>query len=599
MSLSKLRQRIGKGPDRIDLTAKQAGQILVVFALMLTVLIGLVGIAIDVTYAWRNGIQIQRAADAAAMAGVVYLPGDIQTGSTKAKNIAAANGYSTASGATVTPTQSVIGGVLDPRKMDVTITADVPTFFVNLFGVNHWTISRSARAAYVLPVPMGSPLSYLGVGCFVLSNGSSPYTTKQTSPAPPTCSTTGTGQSGITRLGTTADGGTSLGSLGAFGAVITRGGNQENGDAYLPANNTSWTVNTAGKNTLYDPKGYFYTVTLPAAGSSIQLFDPGFCAMGGNGSNSSWGTGDHWIGTPGTGHEVSTFYYVLDTNGTPMIPSNWQYLHSFDKSYLANNGFDAANGANPGNATSGCDATWHNKWVTLASGLGPGTYEVEVSTTDPNSAAVNANTNAENMFAIQAVGGNDAFGNGPTVFGYDKMCVYNNLMANNVLQQFYLAKVDAVTGAGKTLTIDLFDVGDSTAGTIQILSPAGPNGTQVLVSSFQYTTFNYDASSPPKRVGPPGNCNSSKSDACQDPAASKIVVAASGGSSFNNTWIEITVPLVALNAGGTASGGVYGSGSGGLWQGGWWQVQYNVSAGNDTTTWSVNVNGNPVHLLPM
>jgi hypothetical protein len=27
-------------------------------------------------------------------------------------------------------------------------------------------------------------------------------------------------------------------------------------------------------------------------------------------------------------------------------------------------------------------------------------------------------------------------------------------------------------------------------------------------------------------------------------------------------------------------------------------VQYNVSQGDDTTTWSVNVNGNPVHLLP-
>ena len=202
------------------------------------------------------------------------------------------------------------------------------------------------------------------------------------------------------------------------------------------------------------------------------------------------------------------------------------------------------------------------------------------------------------MFAIQAVGGNDASGNSPTVFGYDKMCVYNNLMANNVLQQFYLAKVDAVTGAGKSLTIDLFDVGDSTAGTIQILSPAGPGGTQVPVSSFQYTTFNYDASSPPKRIGPPGNCNSSKSDACSDPAAAQITVAKSGtGSSFNNTWIEITIPLVALKADGTASVNPYGNG--GLWQGGWWQVQYNVSAGNDTTTWSVNVNGNPVHLLQM
>jgi hypothetical protein len=67
---------------------------------------------------------------------------------------------------------------------------------------------------------------------------------------------------------------------------------------------------------------------------------------------------------------------------------------------------------------------------------------------------------------------------------------------------------------------------------------------------------------------------------------SSITVAGASGSSYNNTWIEITIPLPSTY------------GSGGLWQGGWWQVQYNVSQGNDTTTWSVNVNGNPVHLMP-
>ena len=63
-------------------------------------------------------------------------------------------------------------------------------------------------------------------------------------------------------------------------------------------------------------------------------------------------------------------------------------------------------------------------------------------------------------------------------------------------------------------------------------------------------------------------------------------MAGAGGSSFNNTWIEITIPLAN------------DYGLDGLWQGGWWQVEYVVSAGNDTTTWSVNVNGNPVHLVP-
>ena len=76
--------------------------------------------------------------------------------------------------------------------------------------------------------------------------------------------------------------------------------------------------------------------------------------------------------------------------------------------------------------------------------------------------------------------------------------------------------------------------------------------------------------------------------ACSGSGRSKITVAnGSNQSSFNNTWIEITIPL----------GTTYGAS--GLWQGGWWQVQYNVTAGNDTTTWSVNVRGNPVHLVPV
>ena len=544
-----------------EISIKEAGQILVIFTLMLTALIGLVGIAIDVTFAWRSGLQVQRAADAAAMAGVVYLPGNLATGQNKAYKVATENGYTAGGGTTVVADKYAT----DDRKMQVTITASVPTFFVRLFGINSWTVTKVSLAAYVMPVPMGSPLSYMGVGCFVLSTGTAP-----------TCNSTGTGQSGITTLGTTADGGSSLGSLGAFGAVITKGGDTGNGDAYMPAKDG------AATSPLYNPAGYYYTAIFTAAGGNIQIFDPGFCAMGDNGHNGNWGTGDHWIGTSGTGHEVSTYYMLWDTHNTPLVPSAWEHLTAYDSGTDFENekGYDSANGSKPNGATNNCNSngndTWHNKWYTLASGLPAGTYEVQVTTTDPADSTVNTNTNAENMFAIQATGGGTA-----TVFGYDKMCVYNNLAQNGVLQQFYLAKVDATTGAGKTLTIDLFDIGDSTAGTIQILSPDG--GTQKLVNNFSYTTYNFNAAG--QRVSP-GNCQSGKSDSCSGSGRSSITVAGGGGSSFNDTWIEITIPLSTS----------YGSGA--LWQGGWWQVQYNVTQGGDTTTWSVNVNGNPVHLLP-
>jgi hypothetical protein len=30
---------------------------------------------------------------------------------------------------------------------------------------------------------------------------------------------------------------------------------------------------------------------------------------------------------------------------------------------------------------------------------------------------------------------------------------------------------------------------------------------------------------------------------------------------------------------------------------GWWQIEYNINAANDTTTWAVSIRGNPVHLV--
>ena len=613
MSLSKFRIRIGTGRDRIDLSAKQAGQIIVLFALMLTSLIGLVGIAIDVTYAWRNGLQVQRAADAAAMAGVVYLPGNLNgatpSATSTAFKIANANGYINGTNATVTADYAPG----NTRQLDVQVTASVPTFFVRLFGINNWTITRKARAGYIMPVPMGSPLSYMGVGCFQLQGQSTP----------PPCASSGAGysNSGVTTAGTT--GGTPLGSLGAWGAISAPGGNEKNGDAYAPKNNGGapsggWNVNTGTNNVMYPAsppgpgangyKGYFYTVTIPPGASSgtIQIFDPGFCAMGGGNGSGNWGAGDHWVDTasPSSGTPVSTYYYLWDTLNQPLLgPSNWHYTGTssaalFENEYRS----DTANGGPSG--LQACSSTgvggadnFHDKWWTLTNTLTPGTYEVEVSTTEinPTTGAILTNTsdstNGQNMFAIQVSDTGGAVP--PTVFGYDKMAVYNNLAGGP--QQFYIAQVDKDAGAGKTLTIDLFDIGDVQDGTISILSPdlVGYSGPHAV--KFNYVSYSYNSSM--AAVSPTGNCTANPTP-CQGNQVGSIAVSVGGAHPFDNTWIEITIPL--------SSDPVTGYGANGLWgpdsnpaNKGWWQVQYVVTQASDLTTWSVNVNGNPVHLVPI
>ncbi len=142
------------------------GQALVLFAMAITMLVGLMAIVIDVSWYWSNTLRVQRAADAAAMAGAVWLPGDPTTGITKAGLEATKNGYTVTAGTQCGVDRTCVVASPNPNNDDqmiVTISAPVQTFFMRVFGINTLKASRTAKAEYVLPVPMGSPLNYFGV----------------------------------------------------------------------------------------------------------------------------------------------------------------------------------------------------------------------------------------------------------------------------------------------------------------------------------------------------------------------------------------------------------------------------------------------------
>src|SRR2546427_11742143 len=128
------------------------GQTLVIVALTLTALFGFVGLVADIGWYELNMVRLQRAADAAALAGVVYLPGNVTGAVTAAQNEAAKNGFPTGvNGVTVTAAPesgAILGG---------NISSPVRTFFARLFGVSSFTAQRNARAPFILPAPMGSP----------------------------------------------------------------------------------------------------------------------------------------------------------------------------------------------------------------------------------------------------------------------------------------------------------------------------------------------------------------------------------------------------------------------------------------------------------
>ena len=142
------------------------GQVVVLFAGAMVVLIGMMAIVIDVSWLWSNSLRVQRAADAAALAGVVYLPGQPSSAFAAARTESKKNGFEdigVASGVVVTPT-------VDPannRALRVKVKAPVGTFFMRIFGMQAWDVTKSSKAEYVLPVPMGSPDNYYGVGYYV------------------------------------------------------------------------------------------------------------------------------------------------------------------------------------------------------------------------------------------------------------------------------------------------------------------------------------------------------------------------------------------------------------------------------------------------
>ena len=143
------------------------GQVLVLFALLLTFLLGTAAFVVDLAWIWVNELKVQRAADAAALAGVVFLPGNIPGANTSAHEESRKNGYQDGDGSLLAPN----GGIdvyprpdpADPRRMLVTVSTPIETFFMQVFGFDQVQVTRDSKAEFILPVPMGSPENYYGV----------------------------------------------------------------------------------------------------------------------------------------------------------------------------------------------------------------------------------------------------------------------------------------------------------------------------------------------------------------------------------------------------------------------------------------------------
>jgi hypothetical protein len=574
---------------------RPAGQVIPIFALFVFVLLGMTAMVIDVSWYWANTLRVQRAADAAALAGAVWLPGD----TTKAKSSAVAeatkNGY-TAGGTTIVtvcPDSEVSAtcssGRGNTRQLNVTVQAAVPTYFMRIFGITTITAVASSKAAFVLPVAMGSPENYYGV--FGISRG---LTT--TSSSGIMTSITDANLKGP--LSACASGvancfqadGSALNPRGFWATMNAEGSANVNGDAHMEYYDTvggtvSPTCDTISTlRACYDAVNYYnYAIEMPAGttNGTVYIYDPVFCAVA-----IDHGTGDRWYSGS---NPVSSWFELYNTNNAvynnavppqTLVATSGNLFRRIAASDTTMGGPTASGSVGQCKSLTttsyGDGRDFHDKWYRLVTGLSGGTngtiYRLHTTTTDPGFPNDQLSTDAENSFAVYA----SATGGTPKVYGLGAMQMFTPLSAagGSTSSEFYLAQIEA-QHAGKQVEIQLWDPGDTSplSASLQIELPSTTVGTWTAATNMSYYATK-------------GTTNSGATN-CSSTVVTNAssIVTATPTSKYNGCWVTIDVPIPTTY---TAP------------QSGWWKIKYTMTGSGtstDVTTWTANIRGNPVHLL--
>ncbi|NYG07693.1 Flp pilus assembly protein TadG [Phycicoccus badiiscoriae] len=539
---ARIRGRLARGEE---------GYVAVTVAIMLTVLLGFCAFAVDVGNWYFTGQRAQRAADAAALAGVPFLPNDPTSAFAFAQSQATKNDFSNGGANTVTP--SIDGR---PTRLRVTINTTVTNQFGWLMGVPTTTVSRTAVADYAGPVPMGSPCNEYGQDPDAGSNKSA------------NCNNTAAFWANVGSKNATK------GSGDAFQNGVCAAGN----DGCV-----------SGVNADYDPNGYVYLVniTAPVTNLQIEAFDPAQVVVGdhcdaGNlsaaknlGANAPpgitdastryapndgpWCTGDAIIN--GGNGLVKTQFTVYSPGANTWDPLSWPV--ACNKQFLPFNGdlSKALDKRQPNGTVFNYNGVADNfrRWVNLCSipGTVPaGTYAVQVKT---NGLGADGE-GGHNRFGLRAYGSGSSDKDNISVAGFNKMAMYGN--TPNGRTKFFLARVPS--GAhGQLFNVRLFDIGDGavSGSTIQVLPPSETGGTF------------------PGCVGTGPSIGTGNLTDCT----------ISVDSSYNGKWEKISVPIPQTYSCTDSSP-----------TGCWVRLEFYYGSGstpNDTTSWTANIEGDPVRLV--
>lgn len=574
--------------------------IVAMFFAFIALPLGAVGV--DVSRLYVELQRVQAAADAAATAGVTYMPDDFAAAKARAIEVAEDNGFPNSGRSTVVVT---VGA--KPTQLKVTVSSRVDNAFAKTFGIPSSVMSRYAVADFNGPAPMGSPCNTFGNE--PTSGAALPPTGSQLKPVTyATCSTNPQFWGAIAGPETYKDQGSEFEARKCGGGEV------------LCSSSSNGATNLE-----FEPRGFIYMIRIGAAAVNqsvrVQVFDPAYVDTGSGGCDSgpvyssfSGSNSDYpYATTDATGRYVrgATAFCTGDSeNNGKRFGSEVPTITSFAvrKPIDTLNPFAAPvqsascvkqfpgysnttstplslSTLKSGGSYNANLAKVYRQWVDLCTftPTQAGDYYIQVRsnvampagyTLDSTGAAVgnmnvvnqagddtNVKGNGNNMFAFRAISG--AAGGSVSIASWERMRIYAN--ADSATTTFNLVRV-APAAANKTLVLSYYDVGEATgttAGTVQVLAPADSNITPTAVANCKGEGV---------YVGNLTNCK-----------VNNVT------SSTNNGKIQtVRVPIPNTYTCQVSSSG-----------GCWWRVTINFPGATvtDATTWTARIVGEPVRLI--
>lgn len=575
----RIRRRTSMGRTR---RRGEKGYALILCALLLLPLLAFTGFATDVGAWYARANRIQRAADAASLAGVVWMP-DQGRATSEALAVAKRDGFDPSADPNISITVTGIG----QQRLRVTIVdASVDQFFSTLF-INHVSIARQATAEYVKSIPMGSPINELAndpdtgysPNFWLNISGPQGYKANGDRHTAKRCDGGGgsfSGCDGQTSTSTNLDYSEQGYTYRVRVAAVTSGQNL-NIQVYDPA--FFYTGDTCNTANLLDPAEANYATEIAALNAQTvggALPNPATRYVRGN---TSYCAGDQDI----NGANVQTTYIVRGPDATPFDNYDNPIVTGCTRTFDAYNEdvyrlLNQTDGYRDGPiGTENARFSDHfRRWFTMCSvpsgTVQTGDYFLQMTTsanlTSPPTSLVNYNpavsTGGFNRYSLRAGFGSAISGTGVAMFADGRLPIYVNQGQGQPATNFYLARITPEY-AGQILQLEFYDVADGANSNLTVLPPPDQTG-----SALSNCTFVRD-DSPPAVIATTG-----------------CTITGLNNATYNGKTVTVQIPIPANYGCNSASS-----------TGCWFKVALDFGTGNpaDTTTWSARVLGDPVRLV--